>query len=69
MKELCTRKLHPILEVLIVAAFVLGVSLLISLLINPYMIQLIRTATWSITLIGIAGGVLGLFLGSFGVTF
>lgn len=63
MKEPCTRKLHPILEVLIVAAFVLGVSLLISLLINPYMIQLIRTATWSITVIGIAGGILGLFLG------
>ena len=64
MKELCTRKLHPILEVLIVAAFVLGVSLLISLLINPYMIQLIRTATWSITLIGVASSILGMFLGS-----
>ena len=64
MEERTMRKLHPILEVLIVALIAFGISLLVSYATNPFLLQLIHAnMTWVITVVGIIQGVLGLFLG------
>ena len=64
MEERTMRKLHPILEVLIVALIAFGISLLVSYATNPFLLQLIHAnMTWVITAVGIIQGVLGLFLG------
>lgn len=64
MEERTTRKLHPILEVLIVALIAFGISLSVSYATNPFLLRLIHAnMTWVITVVGIIQGVLGLFLG------
>lgn len=64
MEERTMRKLHPILEVLIVALIAFGISLLVSYATNPFLLHLIHAnMTWVITAGGIIQGVLGLFLG------
>lgn len=64
MEERTVRKLHPILEVLIVALIAFVISLLMSYATNPFLLQLIHAnMTWVITVLGIIQGVLGTFLG------
>lgn len=63
MEEKTVRKLPFILEVLIIAVIVFGFSLGTSMLLNPYMIQLIQASTWLITVINLVRGCLGPFLG------
>ena len=64
MEENTTRKLHPVLEVLLIAAVIIALGLVTSWIINPFMIQLIRKAVWSITVISLFRSIFGLFLGS-----
>lgn len=64
MEETTARKLHPVLEVLIIAAVIIALGLATSWIINPFMIQLIHKAVWSITFISIFRSIFGLFLGS-----
>ena len=63
MEETATRKLPPVLEVLIVAAVILAINVSTNWLINPIMIRLIRKAVWSVTWISFLRGILSLFLG------
>lgn len=64
MEEFTVRKLHPILEVLLIAATMIALGLMTGWIINPFMVQLIHKAVWSITFISIFRSMLGLFLGS-----
>lgn len=58
------KKLHPVLEVLIVAAIAFAVSTLVSYATNPFILPLIHAnMTWVITVLGIIQGILGMFLG------
>lgn len=64
MEEKNVKKLHPVLEVLIVAVIAFAVSTLASHATNPFILQLIHAdMTWVITVLGIIQGVLGMFLG------
>jgi len=63
MEETTSRKLHPVLEVLLIAAVIIVLGLATGWIINPVMIQLIRRATWSIAMISFLRSILGLFLG------
>lgn len=64
MEETKSRKLHPVLEVLIITLITLGISLLYSYATNPFLLTLIHAnMTWLITVGGIIQGILGLFLG------
>lgn len=63
MEETKNHILHPIVEVLTIAVIIFAVSLVVSWIINPFMVQLIHSAAWSITLISGVRSVLGMFLG------
>ena len=64
MEEMQTRKLHPVLEILIIAVISYATAMLIGLILNPFMVRLIQSARWSMTAISLLRGILGLFLGS-----
>lgn len=64
MEEKTVKKLHPVLEVLIVAVITFAVSMLVSYATNPFLLQLIQARmTWVITVLGIIQGIAGMFLG------
>lgn len=64
MEETTSRKLHPVLEVLLIAAVIIALGLATSWIINPFIIQLIHNAAWAITFISFLRSAFGLFLGS-----
>ena len=62
MEERTMRKIHPVLQVLIMAAVILGLRLLFSWLIQPYMLQMVREALFLYQLLNFAVSVLAPFL-------
>ena len=64
MEENTSRKLHFVLEVLIVAVIFHAVALLLGWVTKPYMVSLIHLGTWTPTAVSLLRGTLGLFLGS-----
>ncbi len=59
MEERTMRKLHPILQVLIIAVIVLGIRLLFSWLMQPYLLQMVQKAPALYQLLGFVVNVLG----------
>ena len=64
MEANTSRRLHPVLEVLLIAAVIIVLGLATSWIINPFMVQLIRRAVWSVYFISLFRSIFGLFLGS-----
>lgn len=62
MEERTMRKIHPILQVLIIAAVILGVRLLFSWLIQPYLLRMVQNALFLYQLLSFAVNVLAPFL-------
>ena len=64
MEENTSRKLHFILEVLIVAVIFYVAAMLLGWITKSYMVSLIHLGTWTMTVVSLLRGILGLFLGN-----
>lgn len=65
MEENTVRKIHPILQILLIAAITLVIRFAYSLLIGPFLMQLIKQSLPLYQLLNFVVGVLGPLLGGF----
>ena len=63
MKENASHRLHPILEGMIVAVTIFGMTLLTRWLLTPYNLQIIQSAAWLYTVLSFVTRVVAMFLG------